>query len=158
MKTRFLFSHKLKPFGWLLFLIGLVLGIILMYNDFNFPNWEMQVFPLLGEIDIFSKPPLEWSKSNIADEIAAILIIIGGILVCFSKTKDEDEYISIIRMESIIWATYVNYGVLLLAVIFVFDIAFFNVMIVNMFTILIFFILRFHYVLYVTKKGINNEE
>jgi hypothetical protein len=61
-------------------------------------------------------------------------------------------------MESIIWATYVNYGVLLLAVIFVFDIAFFNVMIVNMFTILIFFILRFHYVLYVTKKGINNEE
>jgi len=40
----------------------------------------------------------------------------------------------------------------------VFDMAFFNVMIFNMFTILIFFMLRFHYVLYKTKKTTEHEE
>ena len=158
MKSRFLLSHKYKPMGWLLFMAGLLLGVILMLNDFEYPNWEFKVYPLIGETDIFSKPPMEWSKSNIADEISAVLIIIGGILVCFSKTKDEDEYISKIRMESLIWATYVNYMVLLLAVLLVFDFTFFNVMICNMFTILIFFIIRFHYVLYKSKNVLGDEE
>ena len=129
-----------------------------MLNEYEYPNWEMKVFPLIGENDIFSKPPFEWSENNISDEIAAVLLIIGGILVSFSKTKDEDEYISKIRMESLIWATYVNYGVLILAIFFVFDLSFFSVLIYNMFTILFFFIIRFHYVLYKTKRGIGNEE
>jgi len=158
MKTRFLFSHTFKPVGWFLLIIGIVLGIILMLNDFDYPTIEMAVYPLIGERDVFSKPPLEWSKNNIADEIAAILIIVGGILVSFSKTKDEDEYISKIRMESLIWATYVNYIVLLVAVLFVFDLTFFNVMICNMFTILLFFIARFQFMLYKSKKGFQDEE
>ena len=79
----------------------------------NTPNWKLNVFPLISELDIFSNPPFEWNTNNIADEIASILLIIGGILVAFSKTKDEDEYISKIRMESLIWATYVNYFILI---------------------------------------------
>lgn len=158
MKSRFLFSHKFKPLGWFLFILGLALGIVLMLNDYDYPNWELNVFPLIGENDIFSKPPLEWNTTNISDEIASILLIVGGILVSFSKTKDEDEYISKIRMESLIWATYVNYGVLILAILFVFDLSFFSVLIYNMFTVLLFFIVRFHYVLYTSKKVISDEE
>lgn len=159
MKSRYLFSHKLKPLGWILFSIGIVLGVILLINDFDFPNWKMNVFSLIGSDDSFSTTKMfSWVTNNISDEVVAILIIVGGILVSFSKTKEEDEYIAKIRMESLIWATYVNYLVLLLAVILVFDMAFFNVMIFNMFTILIFFILRFHYVLYKTKKTTEYEE
>ncbi len=158
MKSRFLVSNKYKPLGWFLFIIGFILGIILMLNDFEYPNLEMNVFPLIGEQDIFSNPPFEWNKNNISDEIASILIIVGGILVSFSKTKDEDEYISTIRMESLIWATYVNYIVLILAIVFVFDYSFFNVLIYNMFTVLLFFMLRFHYVLFRAKRGIEDEE
>jgi hypothetical protein len=158
MKTRFLLSHKLKSIGWILFITGFILGVILMINDFDYPNWEMNVFPLIGENDIFSKTPLTWNKSNIADELAAVLLIVGGILVAFSKTNDEDEFISKIRMESLIWATYVNYLVLLVAILLLFDFTFFNVMVCNMFTILIFFIVRFHYMLYKSKKSVGNEE
>jgi len=158
MKSRFLLAHKYKPLGWFLFVIGLVLGILLMINDYEYPSWEVNVFPLIGEQDVFSKPPFEWSKNNVFDEIAAILLIIGGILVSFSKTKDEDEYISKIRMESLIWATYVNYFILILAIVFVFDLSFFSVLVFNMFTILLFFIIRFHYVLYKSKRINENEE
>ena len=159
MKSRFLFSHKYKPLGWFLFLAGLVLGIVLMLNDYDYPNWEINVFPLIGESGFLSSnPSLKWSENNIADEIASILLIVGGILVSFSKTKDEDEYITKIRMESLIWATYVNYLILILAILFVFDMSFFSVLIYNMFTILLFFMLRFHYVLYKSKRVIENEE
>lgn len=157
MKSRFLLHHKYKPLGWFLFLIGLIFGIFLLINDYEYPNWELNVFPLIGEKDIFSNPPFEWNKNNISDEIASILLIIGGILVSFSKTKDEDEYISKIRMESLIWATYVNYGILILAIIFVFDLSFFTVLIFNMFTVLLFFIVRFHYMLYKSKRVIEDE-
>jgi hypothetical protein len=158
MKSRLLFSHKYKPLGWVLFLIGAVLGTILMLNDFDIPNWEIEVFPLISENDIFSNPALQWNSNNIADELASLLLIFGGILVSFSKTKDEDEYISKIRMESLIWATYINYAVLILAILFVFDMSFFSVLIYNMFTLLLFFMLRFHYVLYKSKKAIGYEE
>ena len=157
MKTRFLFSHKFKIIGWILLCLGLILGIFLLSTDFNYPSIEFKVFPFFGEKDIFSNTPFKWSLNNISDEVASILIIIGGILVSFSKTKDEDEYISKIRMESLIWATYVNYGILILAEILVFGISFFDIMIVNMFTILLFFIVRFHYVLYKLKKVVVNE-
>ena len=158
MKSRFLFSHKYKPLGWFLFLIGLLFGIFLMINDFDYFNLEIKVFPLIGETGTFSvNQPLEWSTNNIADELVAIFIIVGGLLVSFSKTKDEDEYISKIRMESLIWATYVNYGVLILAILLVFDMSFFSVLIYNMFTVLLFFIIRFHYVLYKSKKVIEDE-
>ena len=130
-----------------------------MLNDSDYPNWEMNVFPLVGEEGSFlSSPAFEWSKNNIADELASVLLIIGGILVSFSKTKDEDEYISTIRIESLIWSVYVNYGILILAIVFVFDMEFFSVLIYNMFTVLLFFMLRFHYVLYKSKKAIGYEE
>ena len=159
MKSRYLLNHKYKPLGWFLFGLGIVLGIILVIYEYDFPVLEAKVFPLFGESSVLtSNPPLEWSVNNIADELASVLIIIGGIMVAFSKTKDEDEYISEIRMESLIWATYVNYFILLVAIVFVFDMSFLNVMIYNMFTILLFFMIRFHYVLYKVKKRTADEE
>ena len=157
MNSRFLISHSFKPIGWVLFIAGLVLGIILLVNDFDYPSIEVQVFPLIGEDSPFSNPPFQWHFNNISDELASILIIVGGIIVSFSKTKNEDEYIAKIRSESLIWATYVNYFVLILAIMFVFDMSFFHVLIYNMFTVLLFFIVRFHYILYKTSKEMEND-
>jgi hypothetical protein len=142
-------------------LIGLVIGVALIINDYDKPEWSAKVFPLIGEMDgsaLTNNSVWTWSENNIADEVASLLIIIGGILVAFCKLKDEDEYASKIRMESLIWATYVNYIVLILAILFIYDMAFFDVLIYNMFTILLFFILRFHYKIFRAKKMLQNEE
>jgi len=63
-----------------------------------------------------------------------------------------------IRLESLVWATYINYGVLILALIFVYDIPFFWVLVFNMFTTLIFFIIRYNWALNNSKKSIENEK
>lgn len=160
MEMKFLLPAKLKKLGWLLLSIGLVLGVFMMINDFDYFDWSVQVFPLIGDNEgMFTvNRSLTWSKNNISDEIVSVLIIVGGLLVGFCKTKDEDEFIAKTRMESLIWATYVNYGVLLLAVLFVFDMPFFNVLIYNMFTVLFIFIFRFHFLLLRGKKQLRYEE
>lgn len=159
MKTRYLFPFKYKKVGWILFIIGLISGILFMILELDGPDWlTAKVFPLISSGFPDSNKSLSWDENNILDELISFFIIVGGILVSFSKAKQEDEYISKIRMESLIWATYVNYGVLLVCILFIFEMSFLNVMIYNMFTILIFFIVRFHFMLYKTKRQLSHEE
>ncbi|OYT14638.1 MAG: hypothetical protein B7C24_17275 [Bacteroidetes bacterium 4572_77] len=101
---------------------------------------------------------LSLSKSNIIDELISLLILIGGLFIAFSKQKSEDEFISKIRLESLVWATYINYAILILSVIFIYNMAFFWILVFNMFTILFFFIIRFNWSLYKFKNQISNEE
>jgi len=97
-------------------------------------------------------------KDNISNEILGILCIIGAILVAFSKEKYEDEFIAKIRMESLVWATYINYAILILCILFFYGFGFMYVMIFNMFTILFLFIVRFYYLLYKSNKSISHEK
>jgi hypothetical protein len=69
-------------------------------------------------------------------------------MVGFSKEKNEDEFIANLRLSSLLWAVLVNYGLLLLAFVFVYGFPFLNVMVYNMFTVLIIFIARFNYILH----------
>ncbi|MFY7756938.1 MAG: hypothetical protein ACOVP9_00950, partial [Flavobacterium stagni] len=66
--------------------------------------------------------------------------------------------ISNIRYESLVWATYLNYGIILFTTLFIFGIAYMNVLIHNLFTLLFFFILRFHYRIYKLSKAGDDEE
>jgi len=83
---------------------------------------------------------------------------LSSLLVAFSKEESEDEYISKIRLESLVWAVYFNYAILLISSLFIFDFAFLWVMIFNMFTILLFFIIRFNWQIYKLKKFVHYEE
>ena len=79
-------------------------------------------------------------------------------MVAFSKEKHEDEFVAKTRLESLVWAIYVNYAILTLCFLFFFNMEFLLVMIFNMFTVLIFFIIRFYYVLYKSNKSLSYEE
>jgi Ca2+/Na+ antiporter len=96
--------------------------------------------------------------TDLFDEITGILLIVGLIFLGFAKEKVEDEFISKIREESLVWSTYFNYFILILAIIFCYDMAFYWVMVFNMFTLLIFFIVRFNWVLFRSKNQIKDEE
>ncbi|MBP9849339.1 MAG: hypothetical protein KBC58_07855, partial [Flavobacterium sp.] len=107
----------------------------------------------IGEIPGFFK----LIKNGILDEILTIGIIVGGILVGFSKLKEEDEMISKIRYESLLWATYLNYAIILFFTLFIFGLPYLNVLFYNMFTLLLFFIIRFHYMIYKLNTANHDE-
>ncbi|HIB36853.1 MAG TPA: hypothetical protein EYO36_04685 [Mesonia sp.] len=97
-------------------------------------------------------------ETNLLDEIIELLLIIGGICIAFSKHKDEDEFISKLRLDSLLWATYINYGVLIFSILFIYELSFFYVLVANMFTILLLFIIRFNWVLIRSAKFEEDEK
>jgi len=158
MKTNFLFPNRYKKSGWVLFIIGIILGIIylIMKDEPNFLNFH--VFTLVNQNLIKPVTFFYIVQTNVFSDLCALLLIIGAILVAFSKEKTEDEYISKIRLESLLWATYINYAILIFAIIFVFGLAFLWILVFNMFTILFFFLIRFNWIMYKTKKGLLKDE
>ena len=146
MKSNYLLPNKLKPLGWCLFIIGLIGGTILYAMDYDGEIMVTKVFsiysePFLGDAGFFKV-----LENGIADELVYICIIIGGLLVGFTKEKVEDEYIYKLRTESLVWAIIFNYILLLFTIVFVYDMTFFNVLIFNVFTPLLFFVFRFNFI------------
>ena len=158
MKTNYLFSNRYKKVGWLLFIPGLILGLVFLICQSDISFFNFKVF-LVAEQTIFSDTNFfSISENNVLDEFSSILIIFGALLIAFSKEKSEDEFISEIRLKSLVWSTYINYAILILAIIFVYDMTFLWVLVFNMFTLLIFFLIRFNWVLNKSKNQISDEE
>ena len=159
MKTHFLFPNKCKKFGWILFVPSLLLGSILFISGIDFGKYfKMKVFAIYS--DQFLSEPKFFSiiKNGVLDEIIIVLIIVGAILISFSKTKNEDEFISKIRYESLVWATYLNFLLMIIATLVIYGFAYFNVLVTNVFAMLLFFIIRFHFMIYKLNKSSKDEE
>lgn len=158
MKVNHLFPNKYKKIGWLILIPSTIIGLITLILDYE-PNFLDFNVPAIFIDEFFGeKQFLGIVNNNILNEIFGVLIIISSLLVAFSKEKSEDEYISKIRLESLVWAVYVNYGILLFSFLVMFDLTFLWVMIFNMFTVLIFFIIRFNWQISKIKKSASYEE
>ncbi|MEJ2113252.1 MAG: hypothetical protein P8X62_06030 [Flavobacteriaceae bacterium] len=146
MRTHYLLPNKYKNLGWVLFSIGLAFGIFLFLNDYESDLLNTKVLAIYYE-GIFDSQDgfFKIVNNNIVDELAAIFIIIGGLLIGFTKEKVEDEFIYKLRKDSLVWAIIINYLILILAIVFIYDMSFFHVLVLNMFTPLLFFIIRFNF-------------
>jgi hypothetical protein len=144
MKTRVLFPHQFKWIGWIILIPSAILGFLNLFEVISFNFLEgIKVFAIYSDEILGRDTLFGFIQNDISDEVLGILCIVGGILVAFSKEKHEDEFIAKIRMESLVWAIYINYGILVFCMLFFYSTAFLYVMIFNMFTILIIFSCRF---------------
>jgi FlaA1/EpsC-like NDP-sugar epimerase len=94
---------------------------------------------------------------NFTGEAAGILVIISAVFVAFSKERKEDEYIAKIRLESLLWATYITFAIQIFCLLFFYGMRFFESMVVNLFTILFVFIARYYFIIYRSKFQRNEE-
>ena len=135
-----------------------IMGIVLIIGDFETEWFNARVFAFFSDEIFAGKKSFSFIKTNITNTVVGILFLAGALLTAFSREKLEDEYIEKQRLSSLLWAVWVNYLLLLLAFIFVYGVAFLQVMIYNMFTVLIIFIARFNYILYQNRKGVADEK
>jgi hypothetical protein len=140
MKASNLLPFRVKRLGWIILAPALILGIMVMYFEFEIPGFEVSI-PFQS---IFSGGI---SKNNLTDELVSIIAIISLALIAFSEEKEEDEWVSKVRLESLQWSVYANYVLLILAILFIYEMHFFEALVYNMYTIPILFILRFNYML-----------
>ena len=140
MKSRFLLPPHYRKIGWAIFIPFLILGILSIHMDFEF---EWLSFKIRQQTSGFlDNPEIE----NFTNELAAIGVLIGLIFIAFCREKIEDEFMMKLRLESLVVAVLVNYGLLLLAILFVYGLGFFLALVYNMYTVLIIFIARFYWV------------
>ena len=159
MKTHFLFPNTCKKIGWILFVPAFVAAIAISVFEINIDNyWVVKVFAFADTFVMSNDKYFTVTQNGIVDEVILFCLIIGGILIGFSKLKIEDEFTSKIRYESLVWATYLNYALILFFTIFIFGISFLNVLFFNTFTLLLFFIIRFHFMIYKLNKTTSDDE
>lgn len=159
MKTNYLFPHKFKAISGVLFIVAtLVMFYLLLIDDSEIINLDTAVFAVMND-DIFGKMKyFEFIPNDIFDEILISVFVISGLVFAFSKEKIEDEMTAKIRLESLVWSTYVNYLLFFLCVWFVYGSIIFTVMMIALFTHLLFFIIRFNWKLYTFKHSADHEE
>ena len=140
----YLFPNRYKTLSGWVFYISLIIGSALWITD-AFDHYLVISVPDLFGTDSLFDGGSGWMKNGILDELFTVLIIISGLIHSFSKEKTEDELISKLRLDSLIWSLYINYGLVILATLLIYDIMYFNVLIFNLFTIILFFNLRLRF-------------
>ena len=131
MKT-LLFPHCFQRWGWCIFAVGVILGIYALATDF--------------EIDY------------LGNNIVIVGTVVGAILATCSREKIEDEMVRQIRLNSLLVALYVNYAVLVICSVLIYDLDFLYVMMYNMFTMLLIFMVVFRYRMWRLNKETKGEE
>ncbi|WP_214226015.1 hypothetical protein [Pedobacter sp. B4-66] len=155
MKNYLLIPSKYKVIGWIVFLLftGVyIYGTLIYPKSHEDMNFEIPGFTW-NYIERF-----KWANTNLTMVVLTSGILIGLLAISFSREKDEDEYISLLRLRSWQWAVLISYGILFLVNLFVYGDAFWAFMVYNMLTVLIVFIVKFYYSLYRLRKERSEDE
>ena len=158
MSNKILLPNKYKKIGWFILIPATILGIILCLNEFGEAWMHAKVFAIANDGEHENYKYFSLGYTNITNTVIGGCFLVGAILVSFSKEKYEDEFIAEIRLSSLLWAVFVSNTLLLLAFLFVYGTPFLDVMVYNMFTTLIIFIVRFNYILYKNSKTVPDEK
>lgn len=158
MKQKLLLPNRFKRVGWFILIPAAVMGIALIVLDYNTIEINTTVFAIYADEVLGKTHYFSFINTDIVNTLVGALFIVGSLLVGFSKEKNEDEYISNLRLNSLLWAVLVNYLLLLFMFLLIYGVGFLNVMVYNMFTVLIIFIAKFNYSLFRNSKSVSNEE
>jgi hypothetical protein len=82
-------------------------------------------------------------------------MLVGLFFVAFAKEKIEDEQIWKIRLDSLKWAICLNYLILIFTLVFTNDVH--HILLLNMWVPLIFFIVRFRWVIFRLNRSLSRE-
>jgi hypothetical protein len=142
MHQPLLLPNRFKAIGLAILVPSFIAWLLWRFDFYDFP------FLLTGK----GEGILDESNYSYVEELLFTGLAMGLLMIAFAREKTEDEYIMALRLQSLQWAVLANTVLLLLANFVFYGEHFLSVMIYNMLTVLIIFVIRFHYVLY-TKKS-----
>lgn len=87
------------------------------------------------------------TRTNLSDELACILLLAGGLWLVCSKEKTESPEIDLLRYKAFLFSVLLNSGFLLFSILFIYGIGFIDVMIINLFSQLTFYLLIFRFLM-----------
>jgi hypothetical protein len=136
MKTKILFPSSFGVIGRILFLPALALGIANFY-------WEFEIGWLA--LDLPNTTFFFEENQNLTNELVMISLIGSLFMMGFSKEKNESEELWNLRLQSLLFAVWLNYILMLFCIIFFYNLIFLQIMAYHLFSILVIFIIKFQY-------------
>lgn len=158
MTNKFLFPHSFKKWGWIILIPSAIAGILFLSPFGEMMNVKGFVFAFLSSQLFEDDKIFTFIETNVLPTLIGALFILGALFVAFSKEKIEDEFIANIRQTSLVWAVMVNYAILFFCTLFIYGMDFLLVMVYNMFTVLVLFIIRYYYMVWYHSKKMQHEE
>lgn len=160
MTKNYLFPARFQKFGWMLLVpFGIMFLLFMGFFESVGIQWNTSVLAIIdGGLGTGGGQYFTFIKNDIFDEVTFVGLIVSLILIAFSKEKDEDEFISQIRLNSLVWALLINYGILIFAELFIYGTAFLPILYQNLILILVLFVIKFRIALFKLKKTAKNEE
>jgi hypothetical protein len=92
---------------------------------------------------------MDFRNYNLTDELATAGIIIALCMIAFSKLKQEDEYLTQMRLRSLLVSVYVSYALFLWGTFTSYGLNYLVLLLFNVPTVLVVFILVFNFNLYI---------
>jgi len=156
MITQLLLPQKCRLAGFILLPFAASLLIASYYFDFSLSFLNHTNKAGAGTFDnagvIFSKN----FSADYTGTVAILLTIVSLSMIAFSREKNEDEYIVSVRLRALQISVYANYIILGITALMFFSTSFLMVMQINLFTILILFIIIYQYQLHIRPKFSKN--
>jgi hypothetical protein len=150
MRTNYLFPFNSRYFGILLILLHI--PVKLMWDAF-YPAGYANNNPGPGSSGsfLFSPPHLFFIGTT-------LMVLVGLFLIAFSRERIEDEQIIQLRLDSLRWSIYLNYAILLFSLVFTRGSDSNHILMLNIWLPLLFFILRFQWVLYKLNRSARSND
>jgi len=154
MKSRFLFSHGWRIIGYGCFAALLAFAIILkLLHPEGYAAVDLHPIAKAAH-QSYNDVSTGLTFMRLHHDIVILLVVSGLVLIGFSKEKIEDEQIVQLRLDSLQWAVYFNYALFVGCVLFVYGMHFIPVLIFNIISPLVFFIIRFRWKIYLLNRAI----
>jgi hypothetical protein len=135
-----LLPYRFKWLGVFLVLAGMAGLVFYLWFDFIV---TVPVFAL-----VTSYLETSWFtiiQTNIADELIMLLLTTGFFLICFSRERKESENLDRIRARALWKAVMTNTIFLLFSVLFIYGNGFLAVILLNLFSLFIFYLAFFYF-------------
>lgn len=143
MKPRILFPYWCRYLGWGLVIAHIPISMIGRKNG------------MINPLDASSGNTGLFTGEHLFFISTTLLMSLGLFFVAFASEKIEDEQIKHLRLDSLRWAIYINYLILIISLVFVNDTA--HILELNLWVPLFFFIIRFRWVIFLLNRSINRE-
>lgn len=157
-----LLPYRFKKIGWAIFIPTLLLGIVAAFQECDTTSLaEMiehliekgRLAPTVEKIDRIANGVQPWLNN-----LLIIGILCGSLFITCSREKVEDEMIARIRLDALLFALYANTAIIAVAALATYGLAFVDIMIYNLFTLPLLFLVILRYRLWRLKKTTRNEE
>lgn len=138
--------YGFKKAGWIILIPAFVLGVY-MFIDGSLDGWLR----------------LDESESRetvirILNNIAIIGTIVGSIFIACSKERVEDEMISAMRLNSLLLSLYIDFGLLIMASLFLYELDFLNIMFLHLCALPVLFVIIWQTSKSIMKRRLGNEK